>query len=144
HQRALAGFTGTRRADPCMTNTLTASSRRMAPRNAQMLTAARTSASGNCTNIKIVAKSVAMNLAREAKYVLHDVQCAGRILDAKKRPRNGMVFSWQLGHRYSFTSARPPSPSCPESPSGSDPIVCAHRHRRLIRQDLDAGSWHQT
>jgi hypothetical protein len=107
HQRALAGFTGTKRADPCITNTLTANSRRMAPRNAQILTAASTIATGNVTNVRIVAKSVAMDLAFEAKYVLHAVQCTGRILDAKKRPRNGMVFSRQLGQRYSFTVCAP-------------------------------------
>jgi len=63
-----------------------------------MLIAARTIATGNVTNIRIVVKSVAMNLGFEARYAAHAVQCAGRSLEAKKRPRKEMVFSPQLGH----------------------------------------------
>jgi len=40
HHRCFAGFTGTSRADACMTNVLTANERRMAPKKAQMLMAA--------------------------------------------------------------------------------------------------------
>ena len=73
--------------------------KRSAPRNAQMPTAASTSAMGNVTNIALTPNTRAGNLVLVAKYVRHDVHCTGRILEAKKRPRKGMVSSPQLGHR---------------------------------------------
>ena len=81
-----------------MTNALTTNNRRTAPRNAQMLIAPSTIATGKTTNVRTTVKRAAMNLDFEAKYVRHDVHCAGRVLEARKRPRKGMVFSPQFGH----------------------------------------------
>ncbi len=136
HHRAFTGLTGTRREVAWATNTATATYRRMAPRNAQMLSPASTSATGNVTNPAQTPKTPARNLCFVAKYVRHDVQCAGRILEAKKRPRKGMVFSPQLGHRYSLSVCAPfppprrsGLPRCLGQPTTS---------RRMRRSDLTA------